>query len=188
MKAPFSIRLKNSLSGFVSVFKNPLYIVFALLLSFLISGFVIWSLNFDLLRYILFDAPISVFDKIQFFWDVQTGIYTAYSSPQATGILLFGLLFGINGAMIFKVVKTGALSNIPKKSGGASFIFAVLSGGCVACGTSILAPLLATLGATSSAFTSGLSNWLNWISIILISYSIYKLGGVINNTKKTIDT
>jgi hypothetical protein len=47
--------------------------------------------------------------------------------------------------------------------------------------------LLATLGATSSAFTSSLSNWLNWISIILISYSIYKLGGVINNSKSRLD-
>jgi len=185
MKAPLTIRLKNSFKGFISVFKNPLYILFALVLSFLISGFVIWSLNFDLVRYIIVDAPISAFDKLRFFWDVQTGIYSAYSSPQATGILLFGLLFGINGAMILKVIRSGTLKSVPKKSGSASFLFAVLSGGCVACGTSILAPFLATLGATSSAFTSELSNWLNWISIVLITYSIYKLGEVINNSKNT---
>jgi len=185
MKASLSIRLRNSFRGVITVFKNPLYILLALILSFLISGFVIWSLNFDLVRYIVIDAPINAFEKLRFFWDVQTGIYTAYSSSQATGILLFGLLFGINGAMILKVIRSGALKLIPKKSGGASFMFALLSGGCVACGTSILAPLLATAGATSSAFTTSLSNWLSWISIIFISYSIYKLGSVINNVKKT---
>jgi len=80
-----------------------------------------------------------MFDKVRFFWDVQTGIYSAYSSPQATGLVLFGLLFGVNGAMTLKVVKSGALRHIPNKSGGASFMFVVLSGGCIACRTSILA-------------------------------------------------
>lgn len=183
MKAPINIKIKNSTKGIVRVFKNPLYIIFSLVLSFLISGFVIWSLNFDLVQYIVFDAPISIVDKLRFFWDVQTGIYTAYSSPQATGILLFGLLFGINGALIVYLVRSGALRSIPKKSGSASFLFALLSGGCVACGTSIIAPLLASLGATSAVFTSSLSNWLNWISIVLILYSIYKLGNVINTIR-----
>ncbi|MFT4532627.1 MAG: hypothetical protein ACI9T8_000658 [Candidatus Saccharimonadales bacterium] len=188
IKAPFKIRLLNSLNGVKHVAKKPSYILLAVVMSFILSGFVIWSLNFDLVKYIVVDAPITVFEKIRFFWDVQTGIYTAYSSSQATGIILFGIFFGINTALIVNVIKTGRLKQIPKKSGGAGLVFAMLSGGCVACGTSVLAPLLATLGATSSVFTSQLSNYLNWISIILISYSIFKLGEVISNTndlKKT---
>jgi hypothetical protein len=86
------------------------------------------------------------------------------------------------------MLKTGSLKQVPKKSGGAGLIFAVLSGGCVACGTSILAPLLATIGATSTVFVQDLSNFLNWISIILISYSIYKLSGVINNTNTKLES
>jgi hypothetical protein len=139
------------------------------------------------MRYIIFEAPISTLDKLGVFWDVQTGIYTVYSSPQATGILLFGILFGINGAMILRLLKSGTYRALPKKSGGGSLLFAVLGGGCVACGTSILAPLLATFGATSSVFMNNLSNWLNWISIILISYSIYKIGGALNNTKNSVN-
>ena len=183
IKAPFKIRLKNSLKGIIQVAKRPQYIILAAVSGFFISGFIIWSLNFDLVRFIVFDAPISVGEKLRFFWDVQTGIYTAYESSQATGIILFGTLFGINIALITYVLRNGGLKSIPKKSGGAGFVLALLSGGCVACGTSILAPILATLGATSSAFTTNLSNWLNWAGSILILYSIYKLGGVINNMR-----
>ncbi len=181
MKAPLSIRIKNSLHGIKTVFKKPKYIILAVISGFFVSGLVIWSLNFELMKYIVIDAPISLFSKLRFFWDVQTSIYTSYPSAQATGIALFGLLFGMNMSLIVYVVKNGFFKKIPKKSGSAGLFFAVVSGGCIACGTSILAPLLATLGATSSAFGVNLSNYLNWISIVLIGYSIYSLGSVINN-------
>lgn len=182
VKAPLSLKLSNSLKGVTKAIKSPKYIFIALIVSFLVTGFIVWSLNFNLLKYIAFEAPVSLYEKIRLFWDVQTGIYSVYSSPQATGILLFGLLFGLNSALITYLIKNNGFKQIPKKSGGAGLVFAVLGGGCIACGTSILAPLLATIGATSSAFTTTLSNYFNWIGIILILYSIYKLGFVINNT------
>ena len=188
IKVPLSIKIRNSLKGFVSVMRRPKYILIAVAVGFFMSGFIIWSLNFDLVKYIVIEAPISVGEKIRFFWDVQTGIYTAYNSLQATGIISFSLLFGINISLITYVFKTVGLKSIPKKSGGGGLILALLSGGCVACGTSILAPLFATLGATSSVIVSDISNILNWLGSILILYSIYKLGGVINNLNMTIDT
>ena len=198
VKAPLSLRIKNSARGFVSVFSKPKYILLALATSVFISGFIIWSLNFDLVKFILFEAPISFGEKIRFFWDVQYGVWQAafpalqpddvivsgvYTSFQALGILIFSGLFGINIAMITAMFKNGGLKSIPKKSGGGGLILALLSGGCVACGTSILAPILATFGATSSVFLTDLANFFNWAGSILILYSIYKLGGVINNAK-----
>ena len=184
IQAPLKTRILNSLRGLKIVLSKPLYIGLAALSSFFISGFIIWSLNFELVRFIVFEAPINAYEKFRFFWDVQTSVYTSYPFVQATGILWFGLLFGINLALITYVIRNGGLKSIPKKSGGGGLVLAMLSGGCVACGTSILAPVLATLGATSSAFVLELSNWLNWAGIALITYSIYKLGTVINNTKK----
>jgi len=178
---PLNIRLKNSAKGVFTVMKKPKYILIAVVASFFISGFILWSLNFDLVQYIIFDAPISVWSKLRFFWDVQTGIYSVHSSVQATGILIFGAVFGINISLMTYVTRRGGLSNIPKKSGGGGLIIAMVAGGCVACGTSILAPLLVTFGATSSVFLQDLSNILSWIGIFLILYSIYKLGGIINN-------
>ena len=185
VKVPIKTRVASAFRGFITTFINPAYILLALTTSFIITGFIIWSLNFDLLQFIWFEFPIPFSDRIQLMWDVHTGIYTAYSNVQATGIILFGFLFGINTSLIVKLLRNSNFRSIPKKSGGASLFFALVSGGCVACGTSILAPLLATLGATSTAFISDLSNILNWISIVLIGYSIYKLSGVINNTAAT---
>ncbi len=184
IKVPFKIKLINSRRGVVQVMKRSGYILYAAVSSFLISGLIIWSLNFDLVKFILLEAPISAFEKFRFFWDVQTSVYTSYPFGQATGIILFGIVFGINLALITYVMRNGGLKTIPKKSGGSGLILAILSGGCIACGTSILAPILVTLGVTSSAFLIELSIWLNWGGIILITYSIYKLGGVINNTRK----
>lgn len=183
IKVPLSIRFRNSFGGLKKTFSNIRYILLALVFSFFITGFLVWSLNLDLLRFTIIESGFALSDKLRILWDVQTGIYTAYSNMQATGIILFGLLFGINFALIVKAMRSNSLKKIPKKSGSVSLILAVISGGCVACGTSILAPLLATLGATASVTINELSNLLNWISIILITYSIYKLGGVINNTK-----
>jgi uncharacterized protein (DUF2062 family) len=184
VKAPLKVRLHNALSGVSIVLKMPKYILLALLVTFIITGFIVWSLNFELLQFIVIDAPIALSEKLRLMWDVQTGIYTAYSSSQATGIILFGLLFGINAALFTYVYKSSGFKNIPKKSGGAGLVLAVISGGCIACGTSVLAPILATVGAGSSVFARELSNYLNWLGILLILYSIYKLGSIINNTKK----
>lgn len=182
VKAPLKYKFKNSIAGIVNTFKNPIYIIGAIIFSFLITGLIIWSINLDLLRFTLFESGFDLSTKIEILWDVQTGIYSAYNSIQATGIILFGLLFGINFALIVKVVRSGAFKKIPKKSGGTGLFFAILSGGCVACGTSILTPIVATLGASASISVNELSNILNWISIFLILYSIYKLGGVANNS------
>lgn len=181
IKAPLKIRLQNSLKGIGKTFRNPAYIVISLITTIFISGFIIWSLNFDLVRYIAFEAPLSLLEKFEFFWDVHTSIFTTYGSSQASGILIFSILFGINIALIVKLIKMGGFKSIPKKSGSAGLLLAVLGGGCIACGTSILAPLLATLGATTTAAATEISNYFNWIGSVLILYSIYKLGYVINN-------
>ncbi len=182
IKIPLRFRLKNSWSGIKKTFKSPVYILLAAVFSFLITGLVIWALNLDLLRFTLFESGFALSDKLQIIWDVQTGIYTAYNNAQATGIILFGIFFGINFALIVKAVRMNSFKKIPKKSGGAGLFFAILSGGCVACGTSILTPIIASLGATAAVSVEELSNILNWVSIILILYSIYKLGEVINNS------
>lgn len=184
VKAPLSLRIKSSLRGAKTALLHPAYLAVAALTSFLISSLIIWSLNLDLVKFILFDAPLSLFEKFRFFWDSLMSIYTTYSSPHATIIVVFSVLFGINIALMTYVIRHASLRNIPKKSGGGGLFLAILGGGCIACGTSILAPVLATIGATSSAFVNDLSLYLNLGGSVLVLYSIYSLGGVINNIPK----
>jgi hypothetical protein len=170
------LKLKISLTSALKVFRYPGYIVLAIFGALLASGLILWSLNLDLLQYIWFNTPLSVLEKLEFFFSIYRDIYTTYNGIEGTGILVFSLLFGINLALLVFVIKHQGFSSVPKKSGIGGFAVAILGGGCVACGTSILAPLLATVGATSTPFVKDLAVIFNCIGIVLISYSIYKLG------------
>ena len=132
------LRSRVALKGVLHVMRKPQYIAGAIIGAFLSASLVIWSLNLELARYIIFEAPISLADKLQFFSDSIRDIFITYSDMQALGITLFAVLFGINMAMLIYVLKHRGFSKIPKKSGFGGTLFAVLSGGCVACGTCLL--------------------------------------------------
>lgn len=171
-------KLKLSLRSALRVMLLPKYLLVAILTSFFMAGLIIWSLNLDLLAYIFYQAPINFFEKIRFFLDGYTSIATNITNAQSSGIALFSILFGINTALIIYVLRRRGLKSIPKKSGSGAFALAIASGGCFACGTSLLAPFLATLGATSGSFVRGLGTLFNWLGSILLAYSIYKLSHI----------
>lgn len=54
-------------------------------------------------------------------------------------------------------------------------MLALLSGGCAACGTSLLAPLIASAGAVGAPLLRDLGAIFNWLGSLLLIYSIYKL-------------
>lgn len=174
----FGLKLRISIRSALRVFKSPAYVAIAVFAALLISGLILWALNLDLVRYIIFDAPLTIGQKIGFFADVYKSMFVTHPSVQGVGILFFSILFGVNIALVVYVIKNVGFAKIPKKSGFGGLFFAVLGGGCIACGASILAPLLATFGATSTVFVQELSTLFNWIGVLLVSYSIYKLGGM----------
>ncbi len=160
------------------VLLRPTYFALFIIATFVVSSFILWSLNLELVSYIVFEAPIALADKMRFFSETYRDIFVTYDNAQALGIVVFSLLFGINSAVFVYVLRLRSFKDMKKQSSasGAGFIAAVISGGCVACGTSLLAPLAATLGATSGAFLRDLSLWLNWIGSGLIIFSLYHLG------------
>ena len=173
-----SLKITVSARGFFYVFKRPQYIAGAVIGMFIAANLVIWSLNLELAQYVITEPSISVADKLQFFSSSVRDIFTTYDRNQALGIAIFSVLFGINLAMLTYVLTTIGVKRMAKQSGasGAGLVFAVLAGGCVACGTSLLAPIAITFGVTSGAFLRDFSVWLNWISSLLILFSIYQLG------------
>jgi len=166
-----------SIKASLRVFKSSAYIGLAGACTILASAFVLWSFNLEFLWYILFSSPLTVSDKFIFFFDIFRSLFTTYSTIQSYGIVLFSVLFGINAALLLFVLKRRGFSYLPKKSSAGGFLFAIIGGGCIACGTSILAPLLASLGATAATpFLRDASTLLYFIGSALILYSIYKLG------------
>ena len=177
MKIPLKLRLKVSLKGIGYVMTRPHYVLLAFLVSFISLGILLWSLNIDLLGYIFFEAPLNLIEKFDFILDVYGSILTNYESFQAMVMALFSMLFGINIAVLIYVMRGGQKEAIKSKSSVGGLSLAVIGGGCIACGTSIITPLLATLGATSSiAFTNAIGLYLNLIGIAFITFSLISLG------------
>jgi hypothetical protein len=176
--AIFRLKLKVSLLASLKVFMKPHYLLGAVIAMFLVANLIIWSLNLELAQYIISEPSLSIASKLEFFSSSIRDIFTTYESNQALGIAVFSVMFGINIALLVFVLRNIGLKKMAKQSGasGTGLVFAVLSGGCVACGTSLLAPLAITFGATSGTFLRDVSLLLNWISSILILFSIYQLG------------
>lgn len=174
MKIPLKIKIKVILNALKLVFTKPLNVILATSVTLFMAGLIIWSLNFSLIAYILFDSPLNILEKIEFFGYGYQSLFRDIGDIQSLGIISFSVLFGINFSLLISVIKKYGIAKAPKKSGGSAFIFAILSGGCLACGTSLLTPLLITLGVTSTALLHQLSSILIFIGSIFIIYSIYK--------------
>lgn len=175
VKLPIRLRIEVTLKAVWHVLHRPSFFVIFITAAFLMSGAVLWSLNLSLLRYILFEAPISAYDKLSFFTSTYQSLFASFEDAQVLSLLVFSLLFGINTALFIYVIRNMGLKAAPKKSGGLAAILAILAGGCVACGTSLLTPILVTLGVTSSAFVRDLGPTLLWVGSLLTIYSIHKL-------------
>jgi|AntRauTorckE6833_2_1112554.scaffolds.fasta_scaffold02792_9 hypothetical protein len=176
---PIRLKAKITLSSIGTVLRSPAYVVLSVASSLAIAGLIIWSLNLDLLWYILTEAPLNLLQKLEFFVYGYESIFTTFDSLLSVSIILFSVLFGMNIALLVYVIKNQGFKSIPKKSGGAGFTFAILGGGCIACGTSLLAPLLATAGAGSALWLRDLGTIFNLLGSLLIGYSIYKLSIIV---------
>lgn len=163
--------------------KKPSYITIGILAAFFMAGLVIWSLNLGLIIYIFLDAPLNFIDKIGFFVDGYQSLFSNINSYLSVSIIVFSILFGVNIALLVYVLRHIGYSKIPKKSGGGAFIFAILSGGCIACGTSLLTPILISLGLFGGAFVRDLGTIFNVLGSVLLLYSIYKLSIAVHSAK-----
>ncbi len=154
-----------------------MYILFALTMSFITLGIILWSLNLELLWYIVAQSPLNPFQKLEFVFDIYGGIASNYQSLQAMVMVLFAGLFGINAAILLYVVRGGQKQALKSGSSVGGLTAAVIGGGCIACGTSIITPVIASFGATA---TIGLNNTIglivNLIGIVFICYSLIGLG------------
>lgn len=183
MKTSSRLKLQILKSATLKVFHKPTYVLLALLATSIMMGIILWSLNYDLILYIFFESPLDFFGKIEFFLYGYQNLFTSLDSVLSLSIIAFSVLFGINSALLVYVIKNHGFNNIPKKSSTSAFIVAILGGGCIACGTSLLAPLLISFGVVSTAVLRDLGSILNIIGSLLMIYSIYRLSFLVNTNK-----
>ncbi len=166
--------------------RYPLFILVTLLLTVLIFGILLWLFNLGLLAYVLFRSPFSIVEKLGFIFSVYTSVFSNFDTPQAIVLVLFSVLFGMNLTMlIFILYSRGKVVKESKKT-GLSLVLAIIASGCAACGTSILTPLLVSIGASGSlALSRNLGIIISYLSLLLVLYSIYSLGAAVANTLAT---
>jgi hypothetical protein len=175
VQVPLALKLQISFKSLGYLLSKPSNILVSSLLALLMLGVLLWSFNVDLLIFIFLKSPLSLGEKILFLFNGYASLFTNLDAWPAVMMVLLSVLFGINGAIfIYLVRRTAKLADSGK--GIAASVLGLVGAGCGVCGTGILGPVLAGLGAGASA---SLSMWLGLsaqiLGIILLKYSIFGL-------------
>lgn len=172
---PLRLKIKLSAHNVFVMLARPVNLLAALFIGFLMLSIIIWWLNIDLIGYIIFQSPLSLGSKLRFLGYSYEALFTSYDNLLSISILLLSLLFGLNALLLWRALKQRAAGAKTARLGGFAAALGVLSGGCAACGTSLIAPVLASVGATSAAAQSA-GIFFNFLGSALLLYSIYRLG------------
>lgn len=172
------LKIKTSFRAVGRMFvRYPQYIFMAMVLSVVFLWFLLWIFNLALLGQTFFDSSLSISGKLGVIFGIFGSIFTNFEAVQATTLVVFAILFGINISILIFVIKSRgrAFKNSGKSAAGV--VFAVIATGCGACGTSILTPILLSIGSTGAVALSGtIGLIISYLSMALILYSIYSLG------------
>ena len=176
LKLPLKTKLKLAAANTVKiVLKKPPYSVLALLSAFIMLTIIIWSLNYQLVGYILTNADMTILQKLRFFSYGYEALFTSFDSFLSVSIISLSFLFGINIAVLTYSLRRKTASARATGTSGLAATLGILSSGCAACGTSLLGPLLATLGATSLTAVHNIGAAFSILGSLLLLYSIYKI-------------
>lgn len=162
---------RNPVAHLTRILKHPVYF-FVFLVSSAITGMVlIWFFNLELIIHIINSDALSVTATIGFFFESVGGIYAGvFDSVRNFLFVAFSLVFGLNVSVLIYTRRRIAARPQLRKS---SFVTALLGAGCVACGGSILAPVLTAIGLTASI---GISLFINVVAFVLaICFGMYSL-------------
>ena len=176
MKLPLSVKLKLAAGNTLRIITTkPLYTLLAITAAFCMLTVIIWSLNYQLVGYILTNPDMSPWQKLRFFSYGYEALFTSFDSFLSFSVISLAFLFGINIAVLVYALRRKTASARATGTSGIAATLGILSSGCAACGTSLLGPLLATFGATSLSAVHNIGAAFSLIGSALLLYSIYKI-------------
>jgi hypothetical protein len=180
VKDSFSSKAKQTLLGFLSAVKRPLFWTVSLPCAFVFS-FVMTMFTGGSFYLSLLSSPISAKMKVDTILDIAKSTFTQLrNSPDARLFLFMSILQGISIALLVLTIKINREFDVPSasKTGIASIIMLV-GLGCPSCGTSILIPFLNLFVSSAAALASWLSIAFILIAIVLACWSIVRMSFVI---------
>lgn len=174
----FLIKLKLSLKSVSAVIAQPLYACYAFIFAFLFMQLILWGTNFSLAQYIITNSSISLPSKIDFFASSTRDVFVNIFIPANALLIVVSVLQGLVISTLLYVIKYNR--SVDKKAlGGSVFAtaLATIGLGCVACGTSLLVPIVAIFASSSAAvITKSLTTPVLFLSIFISLFSLYKAG------------
>ena len=166
------------------VFQKPIYVLFALTISFLVFAFAVWLPNIPLIISVMGHSGISLSQKFNFPISLLSSITTNFTLLSASYTIALAVLFGINLAMIVYYLKR-RVAEI-KQSGITTGFFGIMSGilgiGCAACGSVILTSILTLFGASGVLISLPLRGGeFGILGVVLLLFAIYTISKQIQN-------
>jgi hypothetical protein len=178
-RLPLGLRVRVSVRTVAAVLAKPWVLGVGVLTTGLVLGMLLWLPNFGLLVSSISDTAMGVQERLAFAGSAYGSLFVNNSVPGGVVLVVFAALSGINLALLAYVVSSSARQ---AASSGVANLGAILAAsvgaGCAACGTSFLAPLVGGLVGTAASITltRELGVLANGVGIVLLVYSIYRLG------------
>lgn len=166
------------------VFNTKRYVVLAVGVTFIVFTLAVWLPNFKIIIQVITSPTASFFDK----WNILSGLFgsisTNFTFISASYTIIIAIFFGINVAMVLYYMRRN--KEVFTKGGVASAGFGgIISGffgiGCAACGTLVLGPLLALVGAGGLiALLPFGGQEFGFLGVVLLGFSIFLIAKKLN--------
>lgn len=137
--------------------------------------------SFTVFADVLSNAALNGFEKLIFFLESITNLFRYIPDPRATSIIVFSFIAAVNFFLMIRAYRQKQL-NKKKQAQTASAIGALVGMHCVACGGSLLAPLVTTIAGSGAFFSSSriqtgiyISVFINVVAIIFITKATLKM-------------
>ncbi len=167
-----------SLKASSNVLKSPKYLLFAAIVALLFIQLLYWLLNASLFWYFFTARSLNIIEKMDIFSSIIVSYLSSLPLWQAFAVVSLAITQGVViSVLLFTVRNNQRLDKKAVGGTGIASIIAMLSVGCVSCGTSIVAPII---GLFVSGATASLSEAINKIAIvvglIIALYALYAVG------------
>ncbi|PLS81791.1 hypothetical protein CYG49_01460 [Candidatus Saccharibacteria bacterium] len=159
------------------ILKQRRYFLSFLLLWFITISVLLWLVNINLLAFILTSPVLTLADKLDFIFDAYINFFTI-NNPINLSRFIFSVLLAINLTLLVFLWQVGSqrLGFVKSNSGA---LVVIIGSNCVACGTSIVAPLVTAIAGSGAYFsaerfaaTQLIVTAANILGIVLIVWSI----------------
>lgn len=159
-----------------SVLLKPKYAAIAIVSWLLTLGVLLWLFSLDTLLYVLVLPNYATSEKFGFFLSpfVNSFIFF-FEDPVTASRMIFSLLAGVSVALFVYVRRNRPGGRLQGKGRIAGLTLLLSGSGCIACGTSLISPLLIGAGAGTSALIGAAIGTIGYlIGIVLLVRAIKK--------------